>query len=111
MLNGFFLFGLSGGVSWAELQALPLGLKAFLLAVEVAVPLLGNFRSRYVSFLPGHRYYAGNWPISVWIIKRSARHKLSALPKPPGVLQQYDQCWSIYGCAQCPRPSVLLHPA
>ena len=31
---------------------------------------------RFVSFLPGMRYYAGNWPISVWLIKRSAYHKL-----------------------------------
>ena len=57
--NALFLFGLGGGVSWEELSALPLPLKLFLIAVELVVPLLGNLRSKYVSFLPAMRYYAG----------------------------------------------------
>jgi len=48
--NGLFLFGMSGGVTRADLAALPLPLVCFLLVVEGFVPLLGNFRSKYSLF-------------------------------------------------------------
>jgi len=49
-----------------------------LLAVFV-VPLIGNIWPQHVSFLLAMRYYAGNWPGSVWMIKKSAWKKLSKL--------------------------------
>ena len=95
ILAGVYLFGMRGGVSLAEMQAMPLGLKALLLAVEVCVPLLGSFAPKYVPFLPCMRYYAGNWPISIWLVKRSACHKLHALRSPVG--EMHDQVWCLYG--------------
>jgi len=76
LINAAFLFGLHGGVTFKDLAAVPTPLLAFLFTVEFLVPLLGNFYSKYVSFLPAMRYYAGNWPISVVLIKRSAYQKL-----------------------------------
>ena len=61
-INAVFLFGLSGGLTTADIAALPWSLLLFLVLVEVMIPLLGNLKSKYVSFLVAMRYYAGNWP-------------------------------------------------
>ena len=34
--------------------------------------MLGNFRPDLVSFLPGMRYYAGNWATSQWLFRKSS---------------------------------------
>jgi len=79
-----------------DLTALPVPLLAFLLLVELCIPLLGNLRSKYVSFLPAMRYYAGNWPISLILIKRSAYHKFTDnIVSAQGTFA--DQLWACYG--------------
>ncbi|AKS32913.1 DUF3556 domain-containing protein [Mycolicibacterium goodii] len=51
-------------------------LPLLLLAVLVTTVTLGNLYPRKVSFLPGMRYYAGNWDTSLWCIKPSAAEKI-----------------------------------
>ncbi len=51
---------------------LPFLLAGFLVAVVV----LGNLFPRRISFLPGMRYYAGNWDTTLWCIKPSAAAKI-----------------------------------
>lgn len=47
-----------------------------LLIVLAAVVVLGNLFPRKVSFLPGMRYYAGNWDTTLWCIRPSADAKI-----------------------------------
>lgn len=49
-----------------------------LFAVVAGTVALGNLFPRKVSFLPGMRYYAGNWDTSLWCLKPSAEQKISA---------------------------------
>ncbi|WP_445166630.1 DUF3556 domain-containing protein [Mycolicibacterium sp. Dal123E01] len=42
----------------------------------VTTVVLGNTVPRVVSFLPGMRYYAGNWDTTLWCIKPSAEAKI-----------------------------------
>lgn len=49
-----------------------------LFAVVAGTVTLGNLFPRKVSFLPGMRYYAGNWDTSLWCLKPSAEQKISA---------------------------------
>ena len=53
-------------------------LPLILFAVMVAVVIAGNLMPRKISFLPGMRYYAGNWDTTLWCIKPSAEAKISA---------------------------------
>ena len=48
-----------------------------LFAVVAGTVVLGNLFPRKVSFLPGMRYYAGNWDTSLWCIKPSAEAKIA----------------------------------
>jgi hypothetical protein len=41
-----------------------------------AIPLLGNLVPSRISFLMAMRYYAGNWPFSVWLFKGESDRKL-----------------------------------
>ncbi len=52
-------------------------LPLLLLGVLVTVVTLGNLFPRKVSFLPGMRYYAGNWDTSLWCLKPSASAKIA----------------------------------
>ncbi|MGE2723280.1 DUF3556 domain-containing protein [Mycolicibacterium pulveris] len=47
-----------------------------LFAVLAVTVILGNLFPRKVSFLPGMRYYAGNWDTGLWCMKPSAAEKL-----------------------------------
>ncbi|WP_327151250.1 DUF3556 domain-containing protein [Nocardia sp. NBC_01329] len=47
-----------------------------LLLVLAGVVALGNLFPRTVSFLPGMRYYAGNWDTTLWCIRPSADAKI-----------------------------------
>ncbi|OBE91873.1 hypothetical protein A5776_08235 [Mycolicibacterium elephantis] len=47
-----------------------------LFAVLATIVVLGNLFPRKVSFLPGMRYYAGNWDTGLWCMKPSASEKL-----------------------------------
>jgi hypothetical protein len=53
-------------------------LPLILFAVMVAVVIMGNLMPRKISFLPGMRYYAGNWDTTLWCIKPSAEAKINA---------------------------------
>ncbi|MBU3706629.1 MAG: DUF3556 domain-containing protein [Mycobacterium sp.] len=48
-----------------------------LLVVMSSVVVVGNLMPRKVSFLPGMRYYAGNWDTTLWCIKPSAEAKIA----------------------------------
>ena len=63
-----FLFGHYGSVPFSTLND-PL-LIALLVLGGVVVPVLGNLFPEKVSFLPGMRYYAGNWATSLWLFRR-----------------------------------------
>jgi hypothetical protein len=65
-----FLFGHYGDAPFAIHDPL---LAVLLLMIGVALPVLGNFRPDLVSFLPGMRYYAGNWATSQWLFRKSTR--------------------------------------
>lgn len=79
MTSAIFLFGRyhSGGGSMdiASLATMPPVLALVLALVEFVVPIVGNIRPRMSSFLLAMRYYAGNWPVSVFIYRASAAHK------------------------------------
>lgn len=49
---------------------------ALLFALPVLIVIAGNLLPSRISFLPGMRYYAGNWDTTVWCIKPSAAQKI-----------------------------------
>jgi hypothetical protein len=49
-----------------------------LMTVVVGTVILGNLRPDLVSFLPGMRYYAGNWDTSLWCFSGDAVDKMDA---------------------------------
>jgi hypothetical protein len=53
-------------------------LPVILFAVMAGIVIIGNLMPRKVSFLPGMRYYAGNWDTTLWCIKASAEAKIAA---------------------------------
>jgi hypothetical protein len=59
----------------------PPWIAAFLAIGLVAVPLAGNLWPARVSFLLAMRYYAGNWPCSIWLFRGDAYRKLDRLEK------------------------------
>lgn len=50
---------------------------AILFAASAGTVVVGNLFPRKVSFLPGMRYYAGNWDTTLWCLKASAEEKLA----------------------------------
>ena len=50
---------------------------AVLLLVVAGTVVFGNLVPRKVSFLPGMRYYAGNWDTTMWFLKPSAEEKFA----------------------------------
>jgi hypothetical protein len=63
-----FLFGQYGDVPFSTLDN-PLLIVA-LVAIGVAIPIIGNLRPDKISFLPSMRYYAGNWASSLWLFRK-----------------------------------------
>jgi hypothetical protein len=51
-------------------------LPVLLFLVVAGTVVVGNLFPRKVSFLPGMRYYAGNWDTTLWCVKRSATEKI-----------------------------------
>ncbi len=47
-----------------------------LVLVLIVTPVVGNLVPSRVSFLPSMRYYAGNWPWSVWLFRPAALERL-----------------------------------
>jgi len=66
-----FLFGHYGDVPFSTLDS-PLLIVA-LVAIGVLIPIAGNLRPDKISFLPGMRYYAGNWASSLWLFRKDTR--------------------------------------
>ncbi len=69
MFSVLALFVGHAGVGLGDLQS-PWPIVLF--AVVAGTVVLGNLFPRKVSFLPGMRYYAGNWDTALWCIKPSA---------------------------------------
>ncbi|MFF4650819.1 DUF3556 domain-containing protein [Streptomyces sp. NPDC001380] len=78
---------------------------AVLLVCLVGVPVLGNLRPDLVSFLPSMRYYAGNWPTSLWCFRRGAEGRLDAGVAKAAALP-VDQVAALYGRENA---ELLLH--
>ncbi|GAC1402399.1 MAG: DUF3556 domain-containing protein [Mycobacterium sp.] len=80
--NVFMIFGMlslfvaRSSVRLSDLQNPIPALTLF--AVLVACIITGNVAPRKVSFLPGMRYYAGNWDTSLWCMTPAARDRLEA---------------------------------
>jgi len=78
--NVFMIFG----VLWLFVAHARLGLTdlanplpvAILFVIVAGTVVVGNLYPRKVSFLPGMRYYAGNWDTTVWCVKPSADEKI-----------------------------------
>jgi hypothetical protein len=78
--NVFMIFGViwlfvtHAGIGFSDLSnPVPV---AILFAVLAGTVTVGNLFPRKVSFLPGMRYYAGNWDTSWWCLKPSANEKI-----------------------------------
>jgi len=89
--NVFMLFGIcflfvdKAGIGLADVtQPWPI---AALLTVIAATIVIGNLYPTKVSFLPGMRYYAGNWDTSQWFFTEAASQKLAARRIGLGLVQ------------------------
>jgi hypothetical protein len=87
--GGFALFWAHPEVSPLDVE-LPVG--AFLVVMLIAIPLVGNLVPSRISFLLAMRYYAGNWPYSVWLFRGDSYRKLDRLVKAaPWVYDQIER--------------------
>ncbi|CDO06753.1 DUF3556 domain-containing protein [Mycolicibacterium cosmeticum] len=74
MFSVLTLFVGQAGIGLGDLQT-PWPIVLFV--VVAGTVAVGNLFPRKVSFLPGMRYYAGNWDTSLWCIKPSADEKIA----------------------------------
>jgi len=97
--GGFALFWAHPDVSLLTVG--PPALAVFLVAMLVAIPLLGNLVPARLSFLLAMRFYAGNWAYSIWLFRGESYRKLERLTtSSPWV---YDQLARFYE-----RPTPLV---
>lgn len=78
--NVFMLFSvlmLFGAHAHLGLADMTNPMPVVLFCVLAGTVAAGNLFPRKVSFLPGMRYYAGNWDTSLWCIKPSAEKKIA----------------------------------
>ena len=75
MFSVLALFVGNAGIGLGDLNS-PWPLLLF--AVSAGTVAIGNLFPRKVSFLPGMRYYAGNWDTSLWCVKPSAAAKIES---------------------------------
>jgi hypothetical protein len=75
MFSVLALFVGHAGIGLGDLQS---PWPIVLLVVVAGTVVLGNLFPRKVSFLPGMRYYAGNWDTTLWCVKPSAEQKIAA---------------------------------
>jgi Transmembrane protein of unknown function (DUF3556) len=73
----FSVLALFVGHAAVGLRDLTTPLPILLFAVVAGTVVTGNLLPRKVSFLPGMRYYAGNWDTTLWCIKPSADAKIA----------------------------------
>ncbi|TGK00139.1 hypothetical protein EHQ53_04815 [Leptospira langatensis] len=90
--SGFFLFGAHSQITPFALDSTAVGI--FLFFFSFAIPLLGNIKPEWVSFLLAMRYYAGNWAVSVWMFRDDSYKRLENLTKTSAWL--YDQLDMFY---------------
>lgn len=74
MFSVLALFVGHAGIGLSDLQS-PWPIVLFVVVTGTVV--LGNLFPRKVSFLPGMRYYAGNWDTTLWCLKPSAEQKIA----------------------------------
>lgn len=74
MFSVLALFVGNSGIGLGDLQS-PWPIVLF--AVVAGTVVVGNLFPRKVSFLPGMRYYAGNWDTTLWCVKPSASDKIT----------------------------------
>jgi hypothetical protein len=91
--GGFFLFDEHAHVSIFSMSPAS---GALLVVMAIAIPLLGNLFPSRISFLMAMRYYAGNWPYSVWLFRGESHRKLERIKKsaawvPDQVVRFYDE--------------------
>jgi hypothetical protein len=77
-----------------------------LFVVVAGTVVLGNMFPRKISFLPGMRYYAGNWDTTQWCMKPSAEAKINAGLVAIASMPQ-SQVERFYGSAE--QALVMLH--
>ncbi|MCB9656575.1 MAG: DUF3556 domain-containing protein [Sandaracinaceae bacterium] len=75
--GAFALFYVHPDVSVFHMDSLPVA--AVLFTTLVLVPLFGNLFPERFSFLVSMRYYAGNWPYTIWLFKGDSRKKMMQL--------------------------------
>jgi len=73
----FSVLALFVGHAAVGLGDLTTPLPILLFVVLAGTVVLGNLFPRKISFLPGMRYYAGNWDTTLWCIKPSAEEKIA----------------------------------
>jgi hypothetical protein len=73
----FSVLALFVGQASVGLHDLTTPLPILLFVVVAGTVVTGNLFPRKVSFLPGMRYYAGNWDTTLWCIKPSAEAKIA----------------------------------
>jgi hypothetical protein len=92
--GGFALFWAHPGVHVTDLAAAHPAVVAFLAVALIGLPVAGNLWPRRISFLLAMRYYAGNWPYSVWLFRGDSYRKLDRLTKSSPWI--YDQLAHFY---------------
>jgi hypothetical protein len=90
--GGFALFWAHPDVSLAAVGSPAVA--AFLIAMLVVLPIVGNLFPSRLSFLLAMRYYAGNWAYSVWLFRGQAYRKLERLTTSSSWV--YDQLDRFY---------------
>jgi hypothetical protein len=112
--GGLFFFYAQGVVSPVNpLDFGPLPVVLFVFVWSFLIPVIGNIRPPWISFLLAMRYYAGNWPASVWLFKKDSAEKLKKLTRSsPLILDQlrmlYDEPMAL-GVASRVMAFRLMH--
>jgi hypothetical protein len=86
------------GVAWLFVEHAEIGLTDAtdpvlvfgLFALVAGTVILGNVRPHLISFLPSMRYYAGNWPTSVWLFTLAAEKTYDEQVLHPARLPQHQ---------------------
>lgn len=91
----FYLFGHYGAIRATDLRS-PLLLA--LVAIAVAIVIVGNLFPEKISFLPAMRYYAGNWATSTWCFRAGVEDKIEADVVKSSALV-VNQLTKLYGAA------------
>jgi hypothetical protein len=103
MFSVLALFVGHAGIGLGDMTT-PLPIALFVVVAGTVV--LGNLFPRKVSFLPGMRYYAGNWDTTQWCMKPSADAKIAAGLVAIASMPQ-SQTEKFYGSAE--QALVMLH--